>query len=204
MFGWGARRGGGAGADTEHVLPTKVLGRFLEAMSRHEAPVLVDLGAVVGSNVGFLGERLGCKLLVEDVYSDVERYAREGKSAELAAAFEHRFAHADGSIDGILCWDVFDYMDKGAARALGAHLERMLRPGGALVAFFATVKPEGEPHFTRYVIKDEKTLAHRPYAASRVPQQVLTNRDIQLLFPKLKVSDSFLLLSRTREMLLRK
>jgi hypothetical protein len=204
VLGWGARQRSGAGAEVEHVLPTKALGRFLEAMALRDGPVLIDLGAVVGTNVTFLGDRLGCRLTVEDVFTDVERTAREGTEGDLPLLFQERFPQPEASVDGILCWDLFDYLEKPAAKTLGEQLTRILRPGGALLAFFAATKTDGEPQYTRFVIKDDKTLAHRPYAATRRKQGVLTNRDIALLFPALKVSDSFLLLSHTREVLFRK
>jgi hypothetical protein len=204
LLGWGARQRGGASAEVEHVLPTKALGRFLEVMALRPAPVLIDLGAVVGSNVTFLGERLGCRLTVEDLFADVERFARDGKINDLAAFFTQRFPQENASVDGILCWDLFDYLEKPASKTLGAQLARILRPGGALMGFFSAVRAEGEAQYTRFVIKDDKTLAHRPYAGSRTKRQVLTNRDIALLFPDLKVNDSFLLLSHTREILFRK
>jgi hypothetical protein len=204
VLGWGVRQRGAAGGETENVLPTKVLGRFLGTMGLRSAPVLIDLGAVVGSNVTFLGERLGCRLTVEDLFGDLERAAREGKAGELPALLARRFPQEDGSVDGILCWDLFDYLDKPAASALAEQLARILRPGGAIMAFFAAMRVEGDPQYTRFVIKDETTLAHRPYAAARGKQAVKTNRDIALLFPTLKVSDSFLLLSHTREVLFRK
>ncbi len=204
MLGWGARRRSSESAEAEHVLPTKVLAKFLQAMSLQSSPVLIDLGAVVGSNVTFLGERLGCKLTVEDVFADVERATRENRSAELSTLLTTRLSRPEASIDGILCWDLFDYVDKPTAVALGKELVRLLRPGGALMAFFAATKHDGPAPFTRYVIKDEKTLSHRPYGAAQPKRTVFTNRDVELLFPGLRVSDAFLLLSHTREILLRK
>jgi hypothetical protein len=204
VLGWGSRPRGAASVETEQLLPTKALGRFLGTMAQREAPVLLDLGAVVGSNVTFLGERLGCRLTVEDAYADLERLAREDREADLSAVLSKRFPAEDASVDGVLCWDLFDYLDKPTATALGEELARILRPGGALMALFSAARVQGDPQYTRFVIKDETTLAHRPYAATRGKKTVFTNRDIALLFPTLKVSDSFLLLSHTREVLFRK
>jgi hypothetical protein len=153
--------------------------------------------------VSFFGERLGCKLYVEDLFADVERFARDGRAAALAEHFAARLGQEDASVDGILCWDLFDFLDKPAARTLGGQLARVLKPGGALLGFFTTVAIT-EPTFTRFVVTDERTLVHRPYKAVRTKGLVFVNRDIGLLFPGLRVTESFLLLTHTREILFRK
>jgi hypothetical protein len=206
-LGW-AKRGADAGAEDtptgpERSLPTKVLPRFLAALAHRDAPALLDLGPVVGSNVTFFGERLGCKLFVEDLFADLDLFAREGRLAALPGHFATRLSQEDASVDGILCWDLFDYLDKPSAQALGKQLARILKPGGALVGFFTTVSA-ADPAFTKFVITDDHTLVHRPYRAARAKGVVLVNRDIGLLFPGLRVAESFLLLTHTREILFRK
>mgnify|MGYP001033332310 CR=1 FL=1 len=69
-------------------------------------------------------------------------------------------------MDGILCWDMIDYLDRPAAQALAGQLTRVLRPDGALLAFFGTAQPR-ETRYTKYIIVDEVNLRHRPYAAAR-------------------------------------
>jgi hypothetical protein len=54
------------------------------------------------------------------------------------------------------------------------------------------------------VIADETRFRHRTLPASPVARQVLPNRDIIRLFDGLLVSDSFLLLTHTREIVFRK
>lgn len=205
MFGFKKRptEAPAAVAGPERSLPTKVLVKFLAALAHRTAPVVLDLGPVVGSNVSFLGERLGCKIFVEDLYWEIERAVREGRRADLPATLAARFTQADGGVDGILCWDVFDYLDKAAALAVGAQLARVLAPGGALVAFFA-LKPSPDAQFTRFVVTDEHTLVHRPYAGVPPRATGWQNRDATLLLPGLRVTESFLLLTQTREVLLRK
>ena len=63
-------------AGDEPVFSTKALRKFLTCLTSRESPVLLDLGAVVGSNVSFFGEQLGCKIFVENIYADLERHVR--------------------------------------------------------------------------------------------------------------------------------
>jgi hypothetical protein len=198
--------GADAGAVDSPVHPTKALAKFLSSLSARQQPQLLDLGPVVGSNVTFFSEQAGCKILVEDVYKDIDRHAREGKLDQLPAFFEQRFPQAANGVDGILCWDVFDYLDRAAATRLAQQLTRLLRPEGVLLAFFSTADPRAtvQPTFTKHVVVDRTTLQHRPYAAERGKQRPLLNRDIQRMFEPLQVTEQFLLKTNMREVLFRK
>jgi len=163
------------------------------------------VGPVVGSNVAFFGERLGCKIFVEDLYADLERHLRTKNPADFAAFLAKRFPQGDQSIDGVVCWDLFDYLDKASAQALADQLTRILKPEGALLSFFSNAMPrDARATYTKYVVADDSNLKYRPYPASRAPQAVLANRDIIRLFSALRVSDSFLMKNNVREMLFRK
>src|SRR5689334_12543014 len=114
LLKWGGKRtdapgrtGAATAARDEPPVPSKAFPKFVSAIANREAPVLVDLGPVTGSNVAFYGERLGCKLFIEDFLADVDKQLR-GAIPDLAATIPTRFSHADGSVDGILCWDLFD------------------------------------------------------------------------------------------------
>jgi predicted SAM-dependent methyltransferase len=185
--------------------PTKALARFLSALGECAQPVLVDLGPVVGGNVTFFGERLGCKIVVEDLFTDLDRHARDGRAADLATFLETRFTHDDDSIDGILCWDVFDYLDPDAATALAARLTRMLRPRGVLLAFFATAEPGvGAARYTKHVVIDHETLEHRPYGEACTKRRPVLSGEVERMFGPLRVAEQFLLKTRVREVLFRK
>ncbi len=187
----------------ESVFGTKALPKFLRCLTARESPVLLDLGPVVGSNVAFFGESLGCKIFVEDIYADLERHLREFRAEELPAFLAARFPQEGASVDGVLCWDVFDYLDKRSAQVLADELVRLLRPDGALLGFFGTAQARAA-QYTKYIVEDSTNLKHRPYAASRGRQAILLNRDIIRLFSNLRVSDSFLLQNNLREILFRK
>ena len=187
----------------EPSFSTKALKKFLTALTSRRSPVLVDLGPVVGGNVNFFGEQLGCKIFVEDIFADVDRHVRQDKVDALAGFLSRRFAQADDSVDGILCWDLIDYLDRASAQVLAGQLTRLLRPEGALLGFFATSQSP-DIRYTKYIISDEVNLRHRAYRAARGKQTILPNRDIIRLFGGLRVSDSFLLQNNIREILFRK
>ena len=201
-----ARTLGASAAADDPVFGTKALRKFLSSLTARETPTLLDLGPVVGSNVSFFGEQLGCKIFVEDIFADLDRHARAGTLEALPAFLKKRLPQETGSVDGILCWDLFDYMDRPAAMELAIELTRVLRPDGALLAFFRGATP-GQPNetmYTKFIVADETNLKHRLYPAARGRQAVLVNRDILRLFPDLRVSDSFLLQNNLREILFRK
>ena len=188
----------------EQVVPSKAFPKFLSALSHQPEPTTVlDFGPVIGSNVQFLGERLGCKLFIEDLISEIDRRMKAGTMDGIANAVEMRLRQDPGTVDGILCWDFFDFLDKASAQAIARHLVKMMKPGGAIVGFFCTANAERAP-FTKYEIVDDQSLRHRPHPGSGGPKHTLLNRDIIKMFDGLIVSDSFLLKSNTREILLRK
>ena len=209
LLKWGKRPGSDP-ADiappkgAEVIVASKAFPKFLTALKHQPAPsVVIDVGPVIGSNVAFLGDRLGCKLFIEDLVTELDRYKKSGAATGLSIAMESRLRQGEGSVDGVLCWDFFDFLEKPAALSLAKHISRMLRPGGAVMGFFCTSAVERAP-FTKYEIIDEQSLRHRHHPGAGGPKYPHQNRDIIKMFEGLVVSDSFLLKSNTREILLRK
>src|SRR5258705_6858904 len=133
----------------------------------------------------------------------MDRHVKGGTLEKLDAYFASRFTQAPESVDGILCWDVLDYLDRPAAESLATALQRLLRPDGYLLGLFSTAETR-EQIYTKYVVVDEAMLRYRTYPALRARQRNLLNGDIIKLFRDLRVTDSFLMKSKVREMLFRK
>lgn len=212
LFGiFGPRRDCDAGSSTvssvthvsEASYATKALHKFLSNLQPGDNPSLLDLGPVVASNLTFFVEQFGCRLRVEDVAKDIDRHVKDGTVEQLPEFFSKRFTQPPGSVDGILCWDVLDYLDRPAAQALASSLSSLLRPDGCLLGFFSTSDVRAAV-YTKYVVVDESTLKYRTYPAARPRQGSLLNGDIIKLFKELRVTDSFLMQSKVREMLFRK
>lgn len=196
---------GGTSAEPEAyaLVPSRAFPKFLSALAGREHLTIIDVGPAIGSNIEFFSERAACKIYVEDLYAELERHARADTRQELTKLVSTRVAQPDGSVDAILCWDIFDFLEKAAAQVLARELVRVLKPGGALFGFFANAAGQ-QTQYTKFVISEGTHFRHRSQPATPVPRQVLQNRDIIRLFDGLLVSDSYLLLTHTREIVFRK
>jgi hypothetical protein len=210
LFKWGDRKADAPApaptpraASTDTLVTSKVFPRFLAALAHQPKPVLLDLGPVVGSNITFFGERFACKIYVEDLFADVEACARRGEPSAFGRISAERLTQEPSTIDGILCWDLFDFLDRPAGQALARRLVQLVRPGGALYGLFGTTAVDLR-HYTRFVVEREDTLRLRTYPATQVRRNVLMTRDIIKMFDGLAVAESVLLKSSARETLFRR
>jgi hypothetical protein len=204
---WSGRRGDEASTTVaepvEPLTTSKVLPKFLSALSQVEAPVLLDLGPVVGQNVAFFGDRLSCKLHVEDLLAVVETYARNDNRAAVVDGLAQRLDRVNGPVDGILCWDLFDYLDRKAAPVVAAALVKLLREGGVLHGFFAT-KALPVSAYTRFIVEAPDQFRQRAYPAAPTTRTVFVTRDLQKMFTGLAIKESVLLKNNTQEVLLKR
>lgn len=192
-----------AAVSAETMYVSKTLARFLDLLFARPAAEVVDLGPVIGSNITFLGERVGCKIHVEDLFSDIDRHIQSDKLDQLPEFLGGRFSVPASSIDAVLGWDIFDYLNPMAATALAGELMRILRPGGVFLGFFGA-RASDNPQYTKYVIEDETHLRYRFYPSACSRRWVLQNRDINIMFAGLEICETVLLKSGVREILFRK
>lgn len=210
LFKWGGRKDDASasisspsGAAVAESAVTKVLPRLLKELSTAEAPILMDLGPVVGGNISFFGEELACKIFVEDLFAVIEAHARAGTRGATGDALVARLTREPGTIDGILCWDLFDYLDKASARLVAAKLVSLLKPGGVLYAFFGSLTVDVS-HYSRFVVTARDRYRLQTTPATSTKRQIYVIREIDKLFEGLVVAESVLLKSRSRETLFRK
>lgn len=193
-----------ATASGETVYASKTLARFLDLLfARPNDAEVMDLGPVIGSNITFLGERVGCKIHVQDLYDDIDRHIHQGRLDLLPAFLAGRLAVRPSSIDAVLGWDIFDYLAPMAATALAGELMRILRPGGVFLGFFGA-RASDDPRYTKFFFEDESHLRCRYYPSACTRRWVLQNRDINIMFAGLEVFETVLLKSGVREILFRK
>ena len=210
MFRWGARERApdvetpATRRIVETLSASRALPKLLSALGAHAAPVLLDLGPVVGSNVSFFGERLSCKLLIEDLRVDIAAAVKDGRTEELPTVLVERIrTTVPGPVHGVLCWDLFDSLDRASARALADCLCGMLRPQGLLHGLFST-KASNEDSRTKYIVESESAVRCRREPAEPLPRYALQTGEINKMFAGLSTVESVLLVTHTREVLFKK
>lgn len=192
------------------VYLTRGLSSFLTVLRGRESPVLVDLGSAVGRNVTLLSELLGCKLHVVDILSkkgsswlETGASESEGKIDSETLSSERDLSYSSGSIDGVLCWDVMDYLGNDSAVRLADELSRILKPGGVIFLCHGSrrrqvIRP------VSYEIVDENSLRYKEIKVSRPDRVVRESGPMVKMFGTLTVAGSFLLSTSMRELVLRK
>lgn len=187
-----------ADAGGETVRATYVLSDFLAGLKAHAAePVVVDLGPAIGANVAFLGRSFACKLHIEDLLT------KRTEASRGAAARPLRLPHSGASVDGILGWDVLDYLPRAEQSALAAEMVRVLRPAGLLLLYHR-LEVARHPDRVEHEIVDPGRLRLRRNDAAPPRIGSLERSEIGLLFRDLTAVKTVLLRDRMREVLFRK
>ena len=106
---------------------------LLEWMDRQAHLVVLDLGPARAANLEMLS-RFPCKLFIEDVHQVVASFHGDTAS-DLAVLNEWRDqwnAQDVASVDVVLAWDLFNYLDSVLCQALIERLMPLLKPNAHL------------------------------------------------------------------------
>ena len=198
----------GGETSSPRVHPSNNLKRLLQILGARPKPQLLDLGRLESHNIDWLIHK-GFKVSVDDRITLLTTPAmppldnqKEEKKIPSPPSLEI-LEYAASSFDGILCWDLFDYIVMKQAQVLLSGLEAILKPKGLLLAFFNFNRSTPLPPI-RYRIHGEDQLEYKPLTADTIPRRVYENREIQDLFSKFKLLNSCFLKNQMREVLVQK
>jgi SAM-dependent methyltransferase len=197
--------------DAARQYRTHILRTFLLKMRRHQHVRLLDLGSVCGPNLEFFGKQ-GFKVFAEDLLANLrppspattrrKKPRQKKKTIEMLAI--QPFNHPEAHFQGVLCWDVFDFLDKDEAVLLAREVHRVLIPGGLALAFFNSRKVESPDPLLRYRIVGPDSLEYSGTGNRRLVQYAYQNRDIMQIFDNFRIEAFFYLRNRMRELLAEK
>ena len=189
----------------EQRVPTRAVGILVDALRGRESPLLLDLGRVVGDNVAFLTAELGCRLVVADLFADLDERSSAGErdGDQTGEWVAERIRAEPETVDAVLCWDTLEHLTGVEGQILAARLTRVLRPHGVLLLSFSG-EWHTQPGYATYGIVDRSTLRRQFCAGVSRQKRVLTSREVTETFRNLSVVDACLLATRAQEMVFRK
>jgi SAM-dependent methyltransferase len=160
------------------------LHEFWQGMQSRSALQILDLGSASQANINFI-TGLGYKLYTEDMFLALApalgRVAVAEPAGEGGRCFGENLNYAEAQFDGVLCWDLFDFLPDEWVKPLVELLARCLKPGGHLLTFFHTGQPGGAVSLCHYRIRSENTLEVLGRGSGNL-RRSFNNRSIENLF----------------------
>jgi len=183
----------------EYARHSHGLEQFFSQIQGQQPLRILDVGGVTQANVAFITS-LGHTLYTEDFL----RVLDATSGPELTAKFlEQNLGFPAGCFDGVLLWDVLEFLPQPLLKATVGRLHQVAKPGSYLLAFFhADEKAAAVPAYS-YRVSDASTLllAHRHM---RRPEQLFNNRGVEKLFQDFQSVKFFLTRDHQREVIVRR
>jgi SAM-dependent methyltransferase len=179
-----------------------------------EDPLCVlDLGFTSATNIRYFTER-GHKIYSEDLIEasadpSLAAVDEQGNPTLDSKRFlAENLTYPNAHFDVALCWNLADYLDESLVKPVVGRLWSVLKPGGALLAFFHTREAGPDALCYRYHIVSNDTLEMQPLESRRGRnainprlQRVFNNRHIENLFRDFSSIKFFLGRDNIREVL---
>jgi 2-polyprenyl-3-methyl-5-hydroxy-6-metoxy-1,4-benzoquinol methylase len=168
---------------------------------------LLDLGGATQQNVSFITD-LGHRLYSENFLqilketSGAEGMADQSNPGLIDYFLRQALDYPEAHFDGVLIWDVLEYLAPPLLAAVVERLHKVVRPGAYMLAFFhADDKLEAVPNYA-FRIQNVKNLQLLQQGTRR-PMQLFNNRSLERLFTRSDSVKFFLTKDRLREVVVR-
>jgi 2-polyprenyl-3-methyl-5-hydroxy-6-metoxy-1,4-benzoquinol methylase len=183
------------------------LEQFFDCIRGQSGLTILDLGGAIQQNVHFI-TNLGHRLYSEDFLRILEETfgADEDTGQSNPGRIEYFLRNAldypECHFDGVLLWDVLEYVEPPLLAAVIERLRQIVRPNSHLLAFFhSDDKLESVPYYS-FRILDVKTL-QVAQSGTRRPARLFNNRGLEKLFQPFGPVKFFLTRDRLREVIVR-
>jgi predicted SAM-dependent methyltransferase len=169
---------------------------------------ILDLGGACQDNINFV-TNLGHRFYSEDflrIFQETfsEDVADQSNPGRIDYFLRQSLDYPDNQFDGVLAWDVLEYMEPALLAAAADRLFRVLKPEGYLLAFFRSDdRAETAPCYS-FRIQDLKTLQVSQQGERAFSKHLFNNRTLEKLFQKFQSVKFFLTRDRLRAVIVRK
>jgi len=196
-------RKGTAVVDTR---PSRGLEEFFSQIRDQSGLTILDLGGATQKNVSFITE-LGHRLYSEDFLAILHETFGDGESEQsnpgrIEYFLKQTLDYPDGELDGVLVWDVLEYLSPPLLNAVIERLHRVVKPDSYMLAFFhSDDKLQGVPTYTFRIAQVNSLEVSQE--GLRKPAQLFNNRSLEKLFGRFNSVKFFLTRERLREVIIR-
>ncbi|HLH18965.1 MAG TPA: class I SAM-dependent methyltransferase [Bryobacteraceae bacterium] len=196
----------GPNAEVVATRPSRGLEEFFTYIRGQSGLTILDLGGATQQNVSFI-TNLGHRLYSEDFLSilhetfgdDTEQQSNPG---QIEYFLRQALDYPEGHFDGVLVWDVLEYLSPALLTAVIERLYKIVRPKSYLLAFFhSDDKQESVPYYTFRI--QEVNALQVAQSGSRRPAQLFNNRSLEKLFTRYESVKFFLTRERLREVIVK-
>ena len=191
-----------AGEEPPVTRPSRGLEEFFAYIRGQSGLTILDLGGATQQNVSFI-TNLGHRLYSEDfpqILNDTfgDDKADQSNPGRIEYFLRQTLDYPDEHFDGVLIWDVLEYLEPALLAAVVDRLRKVVRPKSYLLAFFhSDDKLDAVPIYTfRIQAVNALQVARR---GTRRPAQLFNNRGLERLFGKFESVKFFLTRERLRE-----
>jgi hypothetical protein len=197
-----------------NVRASNGLKEFLWLLSDVKHPRILDLGNVSQSTLNFFIQK-SFRISTEDILrswkefiaAEEDALRRMPPGSETArisqASLAEKFLldavrYPGENFNGVLVWDLLDYLDSELMPRLMDRLYEILKPGGVVLAMFHSRTPE---RYHRYRVLDDHSVEMIPTPTISVHARIFQNREILDLFGEFRSSKTFVARDQLREAL---
>jgi len=194
--------------ETQTVRPSRGLEQFFSYIDDQVGLSILDLAGLTQANIDFVTD-LGHKLYTQDFLRSLDdTFGREDLKEQAAqnrieSFLEQNLDFKENTFDGVLVWDVMQYLSPALLNATVERLHKITRPRSYLLAFFnADEKSLLSPH-TQFRIQSRSTLMLAQHG-QRQQAQVFNNRSLEKLFGQFESVKFFLTREHLREVIVKR
>ncbi len=196
-----------SGEATISTRNSRGLEEFFGSIRNQSGLTLLDLGIATQQNISFI-TNLGHRLYSEDFLQiltetfGLEDTTDQSNTGRIEFFLKQALDYAEGQFDGVLVWDVLEYLEPPLLNAVVERLHRIVKPKSYMLAFFhSDDKLDSVPFYT-FRIQEINSLQVEQKGLRR-PTQLFNNRGIEKVFGRSESVKFFLTRERLREVIVK-
>jgi hypothetical protein len=198
------------GSTAEPVLsarPSRGLEEFFTQIRDTSGLTILDLGGATQKNVSFITD-LGHRLYSEDFLRilnetfGADDTVDQSNPGRIEYFLKQTLEYPEGHFDGVLVWDVLEYLNPVLLNAVVERLHHIVRPKAYMLAFFNSDDKQDEVPSYAFRIAQLNSLEVLQQGMRR-PTQLYNNRSLEKLFGRFESVKFFLTRERLREVIIK-